>query len=228
MATILVTGATGNLGSAIADRFAYAGHTVIGTTTGTVEKSRAADGVVLHQVNLGDERQVDEFVEWMKEQHGVPDVAVFTAGGFSMGNFETTGRKEIMDQLELNFMTTYLPARKILTEMIAAGRGQIFLTAAAGAMDMSQATDRIGYGLSKSLVFRLGEMINAAGKGRGVSSLVLAPAIIDTPQNRKAMPTADFNTWTRPGDIADAVMAVCSGEDMQAVNGVLQFLLRSV
>ena len=49
----------------------------------------------------------------------------------------------------------------------------------------------VAYGLAKSLIFRLAELMNAEAKGTNVVVAVIVPSTIDTPQNRKSMPDAD-------------------------------------
>jgi NAD(P)-dependent dehydrogenase (short-subunit alcohol dehydrogenase family) len=63
----------------------------------------------------------------------------------------------------------------------------------------------LSYALSKSLVFRLAEVINEDGKGYGITASVIVPGTIDTPQNREAMPDADFTAWVTASEIADNI-----------------------
>jgi NAD(P)-dependent dehydrogenase (short-subunit alcohol dehydrogenase family) len=55
-----------------------------------------------------------------------------------------------------------------------------------------------------------------AGTGIRVNSIL--PRIIDTPANREAMPKADFATWTRPEEIAELILFLCS-DAAAAVHG---------
>ncbi|MEO9209845.1 MAG: NAD-dependent oxidoreductase, partial [Ginsengibacter sp.] len=41
--------------------------------------------------------------------------------------------------------------------------------------------------------------------GKNVSVIVIVPSTIDTPQNRKDMPDADFASWVTPKEIADVI-----------------------
>jgi NAD(P)-dependent dehydrogenase (short-subunit alcohol dehydrogenase family) len=45
------------------------------------------------------------------------------------------------------------------------------------------------------------------------------PGTIDTPQNRAAMPNADFGKWVAPEAIADVLMFLAS-DTSRAINGV--------
>jgi NAD(P)-dependent dehydrogenase (short-subunit alcohol dehydrogenase family) len=70
----------------------------------------------------------------------------------------------------------------------------------------------VAYSLSKSLVFRLAEIMNEEARGTDVVVSVVVPGTIDTPQNRESMPSADFNKWVTPAAIADVIFYYCSTE----------------
>ncbi len=70
----------------------------------------------------------------------------------------------------------------------------------------------VAYGLAKSLIFRLAELMNDEAKGTNVVTSVVVPGTIDTPQNRKAMPDADPSKWVRPETIADVIHFYCTRE----------------
>ena len=68
----------------------------------------------------------------------------------------------------------------------------------------------VAYGLAKSLIFRLAELMNAEAKGTNVVTSVIVPSTIDTPQNRKSMPDADPTKWVKPEAIADVIYFYCT------------------
>ena len=43
-------------------------------------------------------------------------------------------------------------------------------------------------------------------KDAGVTANVILPGTMDTPANRKAMPTADFTKWLQPQDVANLAL----------------------
>ncbi|MEO8770234.1 MAG: hypothetical protein ABI402_09125 [Ferruginibacter sp.] len=61
-----------------------------------------------------------------------------------------------------------------------------------------------------SLIFRLAELMNDEAKAADVITTVLVPGTMDTIQNRKAMPDANFNNWVKTEAIADTVLYYCS------------------
>ncbi len=46
-------------------------------------------------------------------------------------------------------------------------------------------------------------MLNAEGKKKSIITSVIVPSTLDTPQNRSAMPDANFANWVKPEDIAE-------------------------
>ncbi|HEX8061122.1 MAG TPA: hypothetical protein VF473_09320, partial [Cyclobacteriaceae bacterium] len=59
--------------------------------------------------------------------------------------------------------------------------------------------------LSKFLLTKFAELLNAEGNPKNVVCSVIAPSTIDTEMNRKSMPKADFSKWVKPGDIAESI-----------------------
>ena len=48
----------------------------------------------------------------------------------------------------------------------------------------------------------------------GICAACVMPTIIDTPQNRAAMPQADTSQWTPPSAIADVILFLASDTAM--------------
>jgi NAD(P)-dependent dehydrogenase (short-subunit alcohol dehydrogenase family) len=75
---------------------------------------------------------------------------------------------------------------------------------------MHNSKGMVAYGMAKSLIFRLAELMNEEAKGYNVVTTVIVPSTIDTPQNRKSMPDADFSKWVKPEAIADIIYEYCT------------------
>jgi NAD(P)-dependent dehydrogenase (short-subunit alcohol dehydrogenase family) len=132
-------------------------------------------------------------------------VAVLTVGGFAMGHIADTSTADILKQYKLNFETAYNIARPVFVQMMKQNGGRIFLIGSRPGLDATDSKGMVAYGLGKSLIFRLAELLNDEGEAQGVVTSVVVPSTIDTPQNRKAMPKADFNRWVKPEEIADTI-----------------------
>jgi len=210
--TILITGAAGNLGKAVAEKFINENYNVTGTI---VEKDDFVSNDKNFEsalVDLTDEKASADLIESIIKKHTKIDVAVLTVGGFAMGKIADTKTSDIYKQYKLNFETAYNIAQPVFLQMIKQNSGRIFLIGSKPGLDARNSKGMIAYGLSKSLIFRLAELMNDEAKGKNVVVNVIVPGTIDTPQNRKAMPDADFSKWTKAEAIADIIFWHCSNE----------------
>jgi NAD(P)-dependent dehydrogenase (short-subunit alcohol dehydrogenase family) len=94
--------------------------------------------------------------------------------------------------------------------MLLQGSGRIFLIGSKPGLSMKNSKGMVAYGLAKSLIFQLAELMNEEAKGTNVVTSVIVPSTIDTQQNRQSMPDADFSKWVKPEAIADAIYFHCS------------------
>jgi NAD(P)-dependent dehydrogenase (short-subunit alcohol dehydrogenase family) len=127
MKTIIVTGASGNLGQAVVQKFLAEGVIVIGTIlhkdTVTMDNPKLEKVIV----DLTNEENSRQFVENVVAKHGSVDAAVLTVGGFAMGKIAETKTADIMKQYKLNFETAYNMVRPVFLQMMKQNSGRIFL-----------------------------------------------------------------------------------------------------
>jgi NAD(P)-dependent dehydrogenase (short-subunit alcohol dehydrogenase family) len=224
MQSVIVTGANGNLGRAVVQTFLANGFQV----TGTVSPQDAAASVLQHPsfkavpVDLTDEQAAAAFVQSVIDSHKKIDAAVLTVGGFAMGTIAETSTADLQRQFKLNVETAYNIARPVFLQMKKQGSGRIFLIGAKPGLDMHNSNGMAAYGLSKSLLFRLAELLNDEAAGTNVFSSVVVPSTIDTPQNRMAMPDADFSKWVSPEEIAAVIHFHCTKEAAALREGVIE------
>ena len=94
--------------------------------------------------------------------------------------------------LSLNAKATLVTSAAVLPAMIARKRGRIVhIAAAAGKRGTAGLA---AYSASKAAVMRIVESIAAEHRADGITANSILPGTIDTPQNRAAMPDADFST----------------------------------
>ncbi len=214
MKIAIITGSSGNLGRAVVSRFIEEGYRVIGTVT-PVDSGLPyypADSFEKAIVDLTSEEESTQFIDSIVSKYGKVDVAVLTVGGFAMGKIADTLSADILKQYKLNFETAYHVARPVFTQMIKQNSGRIFFVGSKPGLSAEGGNGMVAYGLSKSLIVRLAELMNIEAKGKNVMTSVVVPSTIDTPQNRNAMPNADFSKWVRPEDIANVICYHSSDE----------------
>ena len=212
--TILITGANGGLGAVTVKTFLDKGYKVIAVDQSGTHLGFAAshDNFELRSVDATDEKAVSTFLEEVIELYDNVDGALLLVGGFAMGDIAATDGAAIRKMFSLNFETAYFFARPLFQHMLQKGYGRIAFMGARPAVKAEQGKAAIAYSLTKSLLFRLAELLNATAKGKNVVASVVAPSTIDTPVNRKSMPDADFSAWVNPAEIASLLEFICSDQ----------------
>jgi NAD(P)-dependent dehydrogenase (short-subunit alcohol dehydrogenase family) len=208
----IVTGATGNLGQAVVKKFIDEGFKVIGTVipNDTVPMDYPATSFEKAVVDLLNEDDTAKFIESVIAKYGRVDAAVLTVGGFALGSIAETKTTDIQKQYKLNFETTYNISRPVFVQMMKQNHGRIFIIGSKPGLDAQYGKGMVAYGLGKSLVFRLAELMNDEAKGHHVVTSVVVPGTIDTPQNRAAMPGANFDDWVKPQTLAEVIYMHCT------------------
>jgi NAD(P)-dependent dehydrogenase (short-subunit alcohol dehydrogenase family) len=205
---VVVTGAAGNLGRALAKEFAARQATVV---------LLDVKGKDVIDTNLLDQASVDAAVAKTIERHGKIDVLCNIAGGFRMGHpVHETSDADWNFLFDLNTRSVLHTARAVVPHMLEAGGGKIVNVGAFAAQ--KGAAQMAAYVASKSAVIRLTEAMAAELRERGINVNCVLPTIIDTPENRAAMPEADPRKWVAPQDLARAIVFLAS-EDARAIHG---------
>jgi len=214
MKVVIVTGATGNMGQSVVKKFIEEGYFVIGTVihNDPTPINFPADKFEKIVVDLGDEDKSEKFVESVISKHKSIDVAVLTVGGFAMGSIRETKTRDVSEQYKLNFETAYNVARSVFVQMLQQNSGRIFIIGSKPGLNPKNGKGMIAYGLAKSLIFRLAELMNDEAKGKNVVTTVVVPSTIDTIPNRKAMPDANFDNWVKPEAIANVIYWHCTDD----------------
>jgi NAD(P)-dependent dehydrogenase (short-subunit alcohol dehydrogenase family) len=166
MQTVIITGVSGNLGQAVAKKFLSENFKVIGTVipNDPVPLTISDPNFETVVVDLMNEEDSEKFIQSVVEKSETIDVAVLTVGGFAIGSIAETKMADILKQYKLNFQTTYHVARPVFAQMMKQGSGRIFLPGARTGSDMKFSKGTTAYGLSKSLIFRLAELMNEEAK----------------------------------------------------------------
>ncbi|MEO6452842.1 MAG: SDR family NAD(P)-dependent oxidoreductase [Ginsengibacter sp.] len=214
MKVVIVTGASGNMGQAVVKKFIDEGYYVVGTIipNDPVPMEFPKDKFEKIIVDLMSEDDSRKFIDMVVEKHGSVDAAVLTVGGFAVGKIAETKTADILKQYKLNFETAYNVAQPVFVQMMKQNSGRIFIIGSRPGLDAKNGKGMVAYGLAKSLIFRLAELMNDEAKGKNVVTSVVVPSTIDTPPNRKSMPDANFDNWVKPESIADVIYWHCTNE----------------
>jgi NAD(P)-dependent dehydrogenase (short-subunit alcohol dehydrogenase family) len=221
---VIVTGAAGNLGTAVARTFRAAGAKLVLVDRDPDRLSRlfpdlvrSPDHYLTAPVDLTDEAAVKAMVDQTLSRFGRIDVLVNVAGGYRGGTPVHETPLTIWDfLLNLNARTVYIASSAVIPAMLRQGSGKIVNVAARAAL---QGAAKMGaYSASKSAVIRLTEAMAAELKNDGINVNCVLPGTIDTPDNRAAMPKADTSRWVQPEALADVILFLAS-DAARAVHG---------
>jgi NAD(P)-dependent dehydrogenase (short-subunit alcohol dehydrogenase family) len=207
MKTVIITGANGNLGTAVTKEFIDKDYRVIATIANENSKKDFTPhpNLEILVVNLTNERETASFVENMIQKYATIDAALLLVGGFAMGDIENTSGDDLHKQITLNFETAFYVTKPLFGHMTNNKKGNIVFIGARPALNPAQGKGLIAYGLSKSLLFKLAEYLNEAARGLSVSVSVVVPSTLDTPLNRKEMPDVNPDIWVKPREIAETL-----------------------
>ncbi len=201
---IIITGAAGNLGQAVVEKFKREGYHIIALThPGKDAVVEEADDV--YEVDVTDEQAVSDFIKEYHLQYGEVDALALIVGGFMSGALEETLQKDLEKMFTLNFYSAFHLVKGFLPIMKKQQKGTFLFVGARPALQPADAQGVLAYAMSKKLVITLAEIIGEETKETSIRSHIFVPSIIDTPQNRKSMPDADFSKWVNPNDIAEAM-----------------------
>lgn len=216
----LVTGGTGGLGSVVCKRLLDEGCMVYATVREQSNK-RPPDGVRPLVVDVTNEEDIARCFSTIMKEKGRLDILVNTVGGYiPRAPVKELSVSDWEYMMNLNLRSAFLCTREALRAMEGKGYGRIInLSAMVG---VHPTAGRSAYGISKAGVILLSEVAAQEVKETGITVNVIAPSIIDTPANRSSMPGEDFRRWTKPEEIAGAIVFLCSDEASAITGTVLK------
>ncbi len=223
---VFVTGASGNLGQAIVEAFNAAGCRLIAVDNkkGIMPHlypglAASKDAYLAEGVDVTDPEQVQKLVRESIDRFKRIDVLVNTVGGYRAGTPVHETDLETWDyMMDLNARSVLVVCREVIPHMLSQGGGRIINIASSAALKGS--TNSAAYSAAKSAVARLTESMAAEYKRKGINVNAIIPGTIDTPQNREAMPDADYSRWIPPQALARVILFLAS-QDAEPINGVL-------
>jgi NADP-dependent 3-hydroxy acid dehydrogenase YdfG len=137
--TAIITGATGGIGQAIADRLVAAGASVI-----LVARARSAldqlvrenrwdpNAVRCHPVDLAIEAEIREFATEVDAAHRQLHLLVHAAGTIALGGVDESRLADFDTQYQVNVRAPYQLTQALLPHLLRCGGQVVFLNSSAG------------------------------------------------------------------------------------------------
>ncbi len=219
---IVITGALGHLGSALAQHLGSLGAQLV-LVDRFADKLRVAFGpddtgrLTLGDVNLAFAPAAAGVFETAQLRFGRIDGLVHTVGGFRGGAPIHEDDPENWDFLyDINVKTTLHTCRAAVPYLLRQKSGSIVTIGSRVAL--SGEANYGPYCAAKAAVVRITEALAAELKPHGVRANCVLPGTLDTPVNRAAMPAADFSTWVPLSEVVAAITFLLS-DASRAITG---------
>ncbi len=205
---VLVTGASGGLGTYVTQAFLETGATVIGTSRKIQQSDFTSAGFTAMPGEISSRAGAQTIVDGVVARFGRLDVLAHTVGGFTGGQSVTdTDDATFQRMLDLNLNSVFHILRATIP-VLRKSSGRII---AIGSRAAVEAGPGVGaYSASKAAMLSLVKTVAAENRDAGVTANVVLPGTMDTPANRMAMPDADFARWVQPANVASLIVWLAS------------------
>ncbi len=224
---VMITGGAGNLGKAVAHKFASEGAKLVLVDSkmayleSTVEELKdvlVRGRYLLASGDLTKPSDVARIIAKAEKRFETIHALVHTVGGFAMGNpVHDTDLSVFEKMMAINAQSVFVTCGGVAKHMVDKGiQGSIVaILARAG---LKGAKDMGAYTASKAAAERIIQSMSEELKEHSIRVNGVMPSTIDTPTNRKDMPNADTSKWVTPQQLAD-VIAFLSSDDASAITG---------
>lgn len=200
----LITGAKGGLGTHVTRAFLDAGALVAGVSRSIRDADFPHPNFAAIPGELTSADDAEAVAAAAAARFGRIDVLVHTVGGFAGGTPVAATSPDVLDRmLDLNLRTAFFIVRAVLPHMADRGGRIVAISSRAAVEDNANAG---AYSASKAALVALMRAVSLENKDFGITANTILPGTMDTPDNRKAMPDADFKTWIDPERVAQAIV----------------------
>src|SRR5215467_3102210 len=216
---VLVTGANGGLGTYVTQAFLDAGAIVAGTSR-TIQQSEFnhPDFAAL-PAEISTREGAQTLIDQVVARFGKLDALAHTVGGFAGGqSIVDTDDTTFQRMFDLNLNCVFHILRAAVPPLRKTGNGRLIAIGSRAALEPGSGVG--AYSASKAAMVSLVRTVALENKDAGLTANVILPGTMDTPANRKAIPSADFSKWVRPATVASLITWL-AGDAGKDVNGAV-------
>jgi NAD(P)-dependent dehydrogenase (short-subunit alcohol dehydrogenase family) len=216
---VLVTGANGGLGTYVTQAFLDAGATVVGTSRKIQQSDFNSPNFTALPAEISTREGAQTFVDQVVARFGKLDALAHTVGGFAGGqSIVDTDDATFQRMFDLNLNCVFHILRAAVPSLRKTGNGRVIAIGSRAALEPGAGVG--AYSASKAAMVSLIRTVALENKDAGLTANVILPGTMDTPANRKAIPSADFSKWVRPATVASLITWL-AGDAGKDVNGAV-------
>jgi NAD(P)-dependent dehydrogenase (short-subunit alcohol dehydrogenase family) len=168
-------------------------------------RAAAGDRVWGAEADVATPQGAEAFLEAARALGPIDGVAIVAGGYAGSGLLAQSPESEWPAMMKANLETAHAVCRAAIPHL---GPGSSVVTVASRLVE-SGGAGAAAYVVSKAAVVALTRVLALEYAGR-IRFNCVAPATIDTPENRQAMPSADRSRWTPPESIARLIAFLLS------------------
>ena len=218
---ILITGATGGIGSSLVEKFEKLGSKILATGTNEEKLNilkKKYPNIIIEKFKLDDHKKIESFIETSNSKLDGLDILVNNAG-ITLDNLSIRLTEENWKKvLDINLTSTFLMCKFAIKKMLKKKNGKIVnITSIVGHTgNLGQAN----YAASKAGLIGLSKSISKEVGSRNITSNVIAPGYIETDmtsfidsENREIIiEQLSVKRMGKPEDIANMVSFLSKDE----------------
>lgn len=222
--TVVITGGTGGLGTALVRRLVEGHYRLAVTYLMPEEATRFEeefdideDRLLLLRVDATNAEAVNSLMKSVADRWGAIHGLCSLVGGWAGGrDVAETDDLRFERMLDLNLRSAFFAVRAAVPFLVEAGWGRIITVGSRAVLESP--TGQAAFNIAKSGVVSLTKSVADELDGTGVTANVLMPSVIDTPATRLSLPYADYVNWPTPDEIA-AVVHFLLSDEAGVING---------
>jgi NAD(P)-dependent dehydrogenase (short-subunit alcohol dehydrogenase family) len=219
---VVVTGGTGALGASVVSALIGAGATCTVPYVHDAEAERfpyrgKPQAALIKVSDLSEEAEVAKVYAGVKSLWA----SIHIAGGFAAAKITDIDKTALMAQIDSNLASCFLCCRAAVKAMLPAGNGRIVNVAARPALEPRSGAGMTAYTVAKAGVAALTMALAEEVAKDGILVNAVAPSIMDTAANRKAMPKADHAAWPKVDEVAATIVFLASPDNRDTRGAVV-------
>ena len=203
---VLITGASGGLGTAVTNAFLANGDRVVGVSRSIKQDEFPGDKFFALPADVTQAASAAKVVTSVVERYGRVDTLVHVMGGFAAGAVHETDDATWTKMRDLNLTAAFYMARAVIPVMRKAKKGRVIAVGSSAAQGRHAGI--AAYSAFKVALASLIQSIAAENKNFGITANTVLPGTMDTPGNRGG--GAANSLWVPPEAVARTILFLAS------------------